>query len=403
MVRKFGTKLSINVLDQHGSKGNRSLPKKVKVRRGNYPGGESRVDASPVKSVTFLAGPVGIELEPCSSMECVGKVVRFVDAWPHNPGQARKCGEIKPGDLVLKAQAANEIGTTYDGIIRVLKMSHCVRELSFISAWEQQTEELLPEGWDGEKPPDSSLPNPSLCERIEGHDDSRSPTGSFLSSINPIASPAQNKRIVDDVRQMPAYWPSCSRFDVSSPIPSKDMDFADENVADRETTWYPEDISGASVQFRANYLSFSPSNVHKLTSSYGDANDRPRSLSKVIRAMYANFAPIFATSSPKGNGAIVTNSVGVPVFVGKESWVQESPVHESKMNLLEELTQTKAALDFRDTSNHELHENLDRLFRENVALHQQFEEKLRIARSEHVSWWLHSVFVDTAQFFRMKL
>lgn len=86
-----------------------------------------------------------MELEPPEKVGYAARVVRFVDGGPkNNQGQARKSGEIFPGDFIVKAQAANEIGTSYDGIIRVLKMSHAVRELFYVSAWKTAQDTQVP-------------------------------------------------------------------------------------------------------------------------------------------------------------------------------------------------------------------------------------------------------------------
>ena len=86
--------------------------------------------------MVFTPGPVGLQLEPVAEDPKYGsRVVRFVDGGPKHPGQARKSG-IKPGDLVIQAQAENSVATNYEDIIQVLKKSHATRELVFRPVWD---------------------------------------------------------------------------------------------------------------------------------------------------------------------------------------------------------------------------------------------------------------------------
>ena len=393
MIRKFGTNLSINVQEQ--DRRSRKPPqKKVKVRRGSNSGVQSRLDASLVKSVTFLAGPVGIELEPCTGngLECAAKVVRFVDDWPNSSGQARNCGEIKPGDLVLKAQATTEIGTTYDAVIRVLKMSHSVRELSFISASEPAVEQFML-GQDGHRVRLSSLPAASHNKPMEERGGVQFQSGSCTSPLIAIGSPSQVERKVYDVlcdSRTPPSKVSSSRFDVSCPSPAKE-------VSDLETDWYPK----GSVEASPISTPFSPSRVQMLASTNQEIDRDPRSMSKVMRAMYASIAPFLRPSYPGRTDEFSKDSIRKH-DEDRELWEQVSEIHDSKMCLLQELSRAKASLvNLGSSRSHEVNEKLDKLFQENVALHQKFEEKLRIARSEHVSWRLscigfrHLVWVST--------
>jgi hypothetical protein len=348
MVRKFGTELSTNILDPHRLRSHKPLQKKVKVRRGNNSGDESiKVDATQVKSVTFLAGPVGIELEPANILECKAKVVRFVDGGPKDPGQARKCGDIKPGDLILKAQAANEIGTSYEGVIRVLKMSHSVREISYLSAWESANDQLKPVALETDSVPSSRLPETSQINQINGKESLRSPLkncqtpGKIFDFPTHKVSPPNNE-----------LWSSTSRFDVSSPEPAND-------TVNRETN---KSITRDGNQMRS-------------TST--------RSLSKVIGAMYSSIAPFFSDATPDEVENVSSQSV--PVEGGADFCERGDLMYESKKDLLKELREAKAALDFRDAGNDDWREGLHRFFREKAALQRNFEEKLRIARSKHVS------------------
>lgn len=151
--RRFGTNLTNNVIRSPSSSSKQSTYKRVRVRRPNRKSTEveksmemeeeietkeknSSSSSSKPKEriVTFLPGPVGLQLEP--SDEAGAKVVRFVDGGPNNPGQARRSGAIRPGDLVIRAESAYRIGMTYDEIISILKKSHTVRELRIQSYWD---------------------------------------------------------------------------------------------------------------------------------------------------------------------------------------------------------------------------------------------------------------------------
>jgi hypothetical protein len=103
-------------------------------------------------NVIFEPGPVGLQLEPVTEDPKYGcRVVRFVDGFPKNPGQARKSGKINPGDLVVQVMVDYEndnhhdmdvntstnsinsgtviVATTYDEIIAALKRKHSKRRI----------------------------------------------------------------------------------------------------------------------------------------------------------------------------------------------------------------------------------------------------------------------------------
>lgn len=93
------------------------------------------------KVVVFTPGPVGLELEPVNENPFYGcRIARFVDGGPHQPGQARLCGKMQPGDLVLQVQAEGcpMTATTYDEIIRLMKISHVKRIMTVQSVWEEE-------------------------------------------------------------------------------------------------------------------------------------------------------------------------------------------------------------------------------------------------------------------------
>ena len=91
------------------------------------------------KTIIFLPGAVGLQLEPVNDIPRYGcRVLRFIDGGPINPGQARQCGKIKPGDLVVKVEAegASMAATTYEEIVGLLKLTHNKRIMTVLSVWD---------------------------------------------------------------------------------------------------------------------------------------------------------------------------------------------------------------------------------------------------------------------------
>jgi hypothetical protein len=140
----FGTNLSTNTARTPPSRKS-SIKKIVRVRRtpkSSTSKAKRTPNSSPSRSsteytVVFLPGPVGLQLEPVAEDPKYGcRVVRFVDGGPNNPGQARKSGKIKPGDLVIQVEAENDVASNYEEIIQVLKKTHAKRELIFHSVWD---------------------------------------------------------------------------------------------------------------------------------------------------------------------------------------------------------------------------------------------------------------------------
>jgi hypothetical protein len=120
-----------------------SAKKLVKVRRTpNGSKSTSLATNSPNRSsldkvLVFSPGPVGLQLEPVKEDPKYGcRVVRFVDGGPMNPGQARKSGNLKPGDLVIQVEASGTVATSYQDIIQILKDTCVTRTLTFRSVWE---------------------------------------------------------------------------------------------------------------------------------------------------------------------------------------------------------------------------------------------------------------------------
>lgn len=106
------------------------------------PAGAAGAAATNEKTIVFAPGPVGLQLEPVNEDPFYGcRIVRFIDGGPNNPGQARKSGKIKPGDLVIKVEAEGSWmgATTYDEIVNLLKISNVRRILTIQSVWSEET------------------------------------------------------------------------------------------------------------------------------------------------------------------------------------------------------------------------------------------------------------------------
>jgi hypothetical protein len=141
--RKFGTNLSTNT--EQSPLGSGSVKKVVRVRRTPKSSNLKRGTPQPSPgrqtigehTLSFSPGPVGLQLEPIAEDPKYGcRVVRFVDGGPNNPGQARKSGAIKPGDLVLHVEAEGIVETTYEGIVGTLRKSDLSRVIAFRSVWD---------------------------------------------------------------------------------------------------------------------------------------------------------------------------------------------------------------------------------------------------------------------------
>lgn len=443
--------------------------KKVRVRRNVPAEAGVDVDTSRTKSITFLPGPVGLQLEPVNETsrhnEYAAKVVRFVDGGPKDPGQARKSGDIRPGDLVIRAEAPNTVGTTYESIIKVLKTSHSVRELTFIPAWESINYSLhrtcavdgearsstsnggnttkLPQGKGAKNrhlmPLDLQsstidIEKESSCQdSVEPRDEEES-----YSCAGPLIIPLTGEGDGDgDEKSFLRRKPQATTHTETREVPlaispencnSQRLTFDDSmssrhvgEVCTERTPLKPprsrfavgcrddncEETCSSLLDGDGNSLhkvlaggcateeekSFSPSNVRRLASIYQDWKVKPKSLSDAIGAVCGRIAPTIMNSysiRPRISTRIVSNAGGTAFANGRASIFvakleSQNDVHETKKNLLRELSKAKAALDSRDVTNQQWQENMDSLFNENVALHQNFEEKLRLTRAEHVS------------------
>lgn len=124
-------------------------------------------------------------------------------------------------------------------------------------------------------------------------------------------------------------------------------------------------------------------------------------LSRVLRTVYNNVAPVVASSTyavgstvaTKIAPAVVSTSVTIgskitnklgEVIVGNSSGDFQE-VNELKLQLLQELSHAKVALDIHDEDKQRLEQDNAKLFTENLSLRAEFEQKLQIAQVQRVS------------------
>jgi hypothetical protein len=150
-----------------------------------------------------------------------------------------------------------------------------------------------------------------------------------------------------------------------------------------------------------NSTPFTPSKVKKLSRKYKEKKSSARILSNVLGTVYKNVAPAVAhssyaigstvvtkiapavASSSYKIGSAVTNKIAERI-VGNSSQ-DFRKANELKLHLLKELSDAKAALDNDITAKQHLEGSNLELFRENVSLRAEFEQKLQMTRIEQVS------------------
>jgi hypothetical protein len=150
-----------------------------------------------------------------------------------------------------------------------------------------------------------------------------------------------------------------------------------------------------------NSTPFTPSKVKKLSRKNKEKKGSARILSNVLGTVYKNVAPAVAhssyaigstvvtkiapavASSSYKIGSAVTNKIAEKI-VGNSSH-DFRKANELKLHLLKELSEAKAALDIDNTAKEHLQGSNLELFRENVSLRAEFEQKLQMTRIEQVS------------------
>jgi hypothetical protein len=136
------------------------------------------------QTICFEPGPVGMQLEPVTqngpTHVYAATIVRFVDGGPHNPGQARASGRLRPGDFVIRVEAEGVVGTSYYTVLHLLQKSWTTRTLTFRPAWDPSRIALR----GGCISPVSSLPP------LERTDSAGSSTHEEASKVVPNSTPS---------------------------------------------------------------------------------------------------------------------------------------------------------------------------------------------------------------------
>ncbi len=457
-------------------------------------GSDNKCIRRQTKTVTFMPGPVGLQLEPTNNSEqrCAVRVVRFVDGGPRNPGQARKSGEIRPGDFVIRAEAATVIGKTYENIVHVLKMSHAVRKLTFLPAWDSMShteiircvgelasndDSIQSSSFDGNSSSDTSdgcdhsgwqlhHNGPLIvpldgCKRLEQNlsykvaqsssfdgnsssdtSDACDHSGWQLHHNGPLIVPldgfkrleqnlsykvaqhydekslgnnieekvarlnnvqptndsaddsAEAKVCCDNGKLKPPSRPPRSRFAVESPLHLHETENKKTVLKDE---WIHPAIN--TCDGPAPRESDTPPKTWKLNSLLNGWSMKARNLSSVVDAARGSFVPAVANSNAF-SGSISTKPVpALTLNPSIDGVMLRHPIEKLKQQLMESSqyacqrqkkhlkkeSSGEVALDLSDKTNQEWQDRMDKLFRENLAIHENFEEKLRLTRSEHVS------------------
>ena len=197
-----------------------------------------------------------------------------------------------------------------------------------------------------------------------------------------------------------------------------------ESMSKKEATQWPvtptnKSVSGSptSPPALSAQTPFTPSNVKKIYSQHGKDPSKPRMLSRILTNVYNNLAPTVASSSyaigttvankiaptiaassyaigstvaTKIVPALASTSIAIGAKVSTKvgeaiignSTEDFNRMHQLKLELLKELSQARMALDVHDTERQRLEETNARLFRENLSLRAEFEQKLKISQVE---------------------
>eukprot|EP00934_Nitzschia_sp_Nitz4_P004732 Nitzschia sp. Nitz4//scaffold22_size323478//148503//153026//NITZ4_000536-RA/size323478-augustus-gene-0.127-mRNA-1//1//CDS//3329543022//4722//frame0 len=390
--RKFGTSLSSNVLrTQQETQQHHHALKKVKVRRSNHTPTASgtTTTASSVttreetsiqvvrasrtitevqpfqeQSITFRPGPVGLQLEAPSEQSAhadyPARIVRFVDGGPKQPGQARKAASIQPGDYVVRAEASHAVGTTYDEIIDILKRSHQVRELTFVSAWGGHSRLE-------QSPASRQAPPLALSNQSSTHQPS---TGSQTKALPPTLNEICNE---SGERQHTGLTP-LSQTDTSSStlqqVPSTYQSFKSISTKEPNVVSYEEE----TIEFNivqdtvAASQSFAPPSHRNLLDSESHA-----STDQDVSSCFTFPSPKRANIGQQQHQTTCTNHQGSTSHNASKGGAQQA--HSSFVH--EHYDQESRA------TNQQLQESMDQLLEENEFLRQDFEKRLDHARQEH--------------------
>jgi hypothetical protein len=302
-------------------------------------------------SVLFGPGSIGLKLEPV--VESMGRevgcrVLDFADGGQQDPGQARKTGRIRLGDLLVAINGRDVISWNYPDIIALLRQTAQARErnLAFRSVWTP-TESAQYHSHH------TLLPSPAKQEKAV--------------EISATATPVRRRELTTEdfaLTQSPAEAVLHSHFlsgfghgeaETSQATSELKEDSAEELLSAPEQ-YSEENIDSKSVapDIEDDDSCFSPSRVKELSMTGYNTNGRvspppPKPISNVVKTVYNSVAPAagLVASSSYSLTSTLTSAMSVKLgeaLVGHKSKDFDSAI-QLKMQLLSELSQAKVTLD----------------------------------------------------------
>jgi len=384
-VRKSATKKRNNKSRTSESQQTSLLLPKTNVRN----------DASDLAySVIFEPGSVGLKLEPVveSMKRQVGcRVLDFADGGVEDPGQARKSGRIRPGDLLVAIDGRDVISWDYPDIIALLRRTAKAKRtrLAFRSVWTPT------ESTDESSKQVVSFREPEKVEEVS------------VSAVTPVRQRALTYQSTKDfeLTQSPAESVLHSHF--LSGFQPAELDTSEskrELQANVATDLLPtvtldsEESAGSQILSSKSFepdiddddSCFSPSRVKELSNARHDTINRAppppsKPLSNVVKTVYNSVAPAagVVASSSYSLTSTLTSAMSVKLgeaLVGHKSKDFDSAV-QLKMQLLSELSQAKVTLD-RNLEEHRRLEELGQQLTDERDSEREARESERQAREE---------------------
>lgn len=369
-----------------------------------------------------MPGPVGLQLEPTTDSELryVAKVARFVDGGPKNPGQARKSGAIRPGDFIILAESASLIGRTYKTIIQVLEMSHAVREITYFSPWESISPKEVPHSLtenaltqDCQKPCESNTVNQLRPTSVDDQQSDHSPSNKDSGQQGPMIFHLHDSRILEENFNF--------KLDVSCDDPKATMRDAPETLTEQTQQFisssddphnsqkedavntpsrpprsrfavdtpvqqsHAMSICGTTVTLRqfqnhpGEDNTFSYPKLGRSNQVLRVWNDQTKNLSEALHLARGSLIPAVVDSLAKR----IAPSIGSKFIAS--NLASRKPERQPSDEVCQHQSDATSFPRLTGTTNLDWRESVDQLFNENLTIRRNFEEKLQLARAEHVS------------------
>lgn len=327
---------------------------------------------SPVYSVTFGPGPIGVKLEPvveCQGREVGCRIMKFVDGGDKDPGQARQSGKVRLGDLIIAVDGQDVVSWDYPDIIKLLKRNKGDRKLQLRNVWDENSQPLPSTTRKASEPTAA----PTVLNEKEKMEAKRlSSVGTRMLNVCCEPSPS-----------------TVSSTSTTSPIYAADVSVI--SVAGSFTTIDEESSETSPLLDQENC--FSPSRVKALAASppaptQASATDT-KPISKVLNTVYNSVAPtagVVASSSYNITSSLtsaVSTKLG-EVLVGHSSNEFNQAV-EVKMQLLKELSQAKVCLDAEVQERERLKEAITEIEDSNQVQKDNLETQLQMLHERKVS------------------